>query len=179
MRLISVLFLAILATACAAQPVYRSSTAPLPVASVELPRYLGHWHEAARLPNRFEQGCIGASADYGQRPDGLISVTNTCRQAEGGQRTARGRARTTGALGEGKLEVSFFGPFWAKYWVLERAPDYSWSIVGEPSGRYLWLLTRAERISARERAFFETRISALGYRPAEMEWAANGGGSQN
>lgn len=179
MRLISLLFLATLATACAAQPVYRSSTAPLPVASVELPRYLGHWHEAARLPNRFEQGCIGASADYGQHPDGLISVINTCHQAEGGQRTAHGRARIAGEPGEGKLEVSFFGPFWAKYWVLERAPDYSWSIVGEPSGRYLWLLTRADSISAQERVYFESRIMALGYRPAEMVWAANSDGSRN
>ena len=28
------------------------------------------------------------------------------------------------------------------YWVLDHADDYSWSIVGEGSGRYLWLLSR-------------------------------------
>lgn len=173
MRLIFIIFVVTLTAACAAQPVYRTSTAPLPVAQIDLARYLGRWHETARLPNSFERGCVSATAEYAQRPNGEISVVNTCRKADGGTSVARGRARTTGAPGEGKLEVSFFGPFWAKYWVLDRADDYSWAIVGEPSGRYLWVLTRADTIGAPERALLETRVQGLGYRPADMVWAAN------
>lgn len=158
--------------ACAPQPLYRTTSDPLPVAQVDIGAYLGLWHEAARLPNRFERGCVYATALYAQREDGLISVTNACRTAQGGDRVARGRARTSGAPGEGKLEVSFFGPFWADYWVLERAPDYSWAIVGEPEGRYLWVLTRSESVTSEQRADLETRIRRLGYRPAELVWRA-------
>lgn len=157
--------------ACSQNPVYRHADDPLPVAHVDLRRYEGLWHEQARLPNSFEHGCQRATAEYGQRPDGLISVRNTCTETTGRHRVAEGRARPAGAPGEGKLEVSFFGPFWAKYWVLERADDYAWSIVGEPEGRYLWLLTRADTISAQDRALFEARIRALGYRPEDMDWA--------
>lgn len=155
-------------TACANQPVYRQSEAPLPVADIEIDRYLGLWHEAARLPNSFEEGCTNVTAEYGRRDDGLISVLNTCRGER--PRTAEGRAKPVGEGAEGKLKVSFFGPFWADYWVLERADDYSWSIVSEPGGRYLWVLTRADAISADQRAFFETRIAALGYRPSDLIW---------
>ncbi len=162
---------ALIAAACSPQPVYRTSDAPLPVAEVDIPRYLGLWHEQARLPNRFEHGCQRARAAYGRRDDGLISVTNTCIDANGRTREAEGRARPAGASGEGKLEVSFFGPFWADYWVLERGANYEWSIVGEPEGKYLWVLTRAERISEDDREFFERRIEALGYRPADLVWA--------
>jgi apolipoprotein D and lipocalin family protein len=158
--------------ACTQNPVYRQSDDPLPVADIDQSRYLGLWHEQARLPNRFEDGCQRATAEYGLRDDGLISVLNTCIEADGERRTARGRARPVGEPGEGKLEVSFFGPFWADYWVLDRAPDYSWSLVGEPEGRYLWLLTRAETITPDQRAAFETRMRELGYRPAELVWAA-------
>jgi apolipoprotein D and lipocalin family protein len=170
MRTITALTLAIVLTACASNPVYRDSAAPLPVASIERERYLGLWHEQARLPNRFEDGCVFVTAEYGTRPDGLISVRNTCREAEGRVRVATGRARPVAAPGEGKLEVSFFGPFWGDYWVVERADDYSWSLVGEPSGRYFWVLTRAERVGADERAAFERRIAVLGYDPSDLIW---------
>ncbi len=172
MRLISLL-LALSLGACAAQPVYRHSADPLPVAYIDQARYLGQWYEQARLPNSFENGCQRAMAEYGTRPDGLISVRNTCFGPDGRQRVANGRARPAGEAGEGKLEVSFFGPFWANYWVLDRAPDYSWSIVGEPEGKYLWVLTRAENIDEAQRTAFEQRITQLGYRPAELVWAGD------
>lgn len=156
--------------ACAAQPVYRSSDDPLPVAEISTTEYLGLWHEAARLPNRFERNCADATAEYALREDGLISVRNTCIREDGSTRVAEGRARRVGEGEEGKLEVSFFGPFWGDYWVLERANDYSWSIVGEPDGKYLWVLTRAENIDAQERAIFAARVRALGYDPDDLIW---------
>lgn len=165
--------LALILGACAQQPVYRTSNDPLPVAEVDLPRYLGLWYEQARLPNSFENGCQFVTAEYGQRDDGLISVTNTCRDAQGEERVARGRARPAGENGEGKLKVSFFGPIWANYWVLDRSEDYSWSIVGEPDGQYLWVLTRARTITPEQRAAFERRITELGYRPPDLVWSGN------
>ena len=47
--------------------------------------------------------------------------------------------------------------------VLDRADDYSWSIVGEPSGRYLWLLSRTAQPSAQTRETILNRTRALGY----------------
>lgn len=172
-KLLVAALLAASVAACATQPVYRQSEAPLPVAGIELERYLGLWHEAARLPNNFERDCVDVTAEYGRRDDGLISVLNTCRDSEGRVRDAEGRAKPAGEPGEGKLKVSFFGPFWADYWVLERADDYSWSIVGEPGGRYLWVLTREDGLTSERRAFFEQRITALGFRPSDLVWSAS------
>lgn len=171
MRSLITVIAALCLSACVGNPVYRQGDDPLPTATIDRQLYLGLWHEQARLPNAFERGCIRATAEYGIRDDGLLSVRNTCFESDGGQRAANGRARIVGLNGEGKLKVSFFGPFWADYWVLERADDYSWSIVGEPSGRYLWVLTRASTVTAAERAAFEQRISRLGYRPDDLIWA--------
>ncbi len=171
MRLFIVVF-AMFAAACSQNPVYRQGSEPLPVAAIDQQRYLGLWHEQARLPNSFEEGCHSVTAEYGARDDGLISVVNTCVNERGETRVARGRARPTGEANEGKLEVSFFGPFWGDYWVLERGENYEWSIVGEPEGRYLWLLTREREITPAQRADFERRITALGYRPSELIWAS-------
>lgn len=161
-----------LLAACASQPVNRTAVGPLPVAAIETERYLGLWHEAARLPNQFERDCAAATAEYRLREDGLLSVHNVCTRADGAMRDAMGRARRVGVGDEGKLKVSFFGPFWGDYWVLERAEDYSWSIVGEPSGRYLWVLTRAERVTPEERAMFEARLRGFGYDVSALVWNA-------
>ena len=172
--LVLITFLAL--AACSTQPVYRTGNDPLLVARIEPERYAGLWHEAARLPNSFEEGCLSATASYSLRNDGGVNVVNTCRDGRGGERIARGRARIVGENGEGKLKVSFFWPIEADYWVLDRADDYGWAIVGEPGGRYLWVLTRAEHITPAERAFFETRITALRYRPADLVWSAASSG---
>jgi apolipoprotein D and lipocalin family protein len=50
--------------------------------------------------------------------------------------TANGKAKIVAGSANAKLKVSFFGPFYGDYWVLDRVEDYGWAIVGEPSGRY-------------------------------------------
>jgi apolipoprotein D and lipocalin family protein len=49
------------------------------------------------------------------------------------------------------------------YWVLDRGENYDWAIVGEGSGRFLWLLTREPRPSEEMRAQLLARVEALGY----------------
>jgi apolipoprotein D and lipocalin family protein len=113
---------------------------------------------------RFEKGCEGVTAEYSKRDDGLIRVLNTCRQGavDGPTKVAEGKAKVVDTATNAKLKVSFFGPFFGDYWVLDHADDYSWSIVGEGSGRYLWLLSRTLPTEA-DRAALTARAKALGY----------------
>ena len=119
-----------------------NSAVPQPAKSVELSRYLGKWYELARYEQGFQKDCEGVTADYALREDGMISVLNRCRKPDGKISDAKGRAKIVDPATNAKLKVSFFGPFFGDYWVLDRADDYSWAIVGEPSGRYLWILSR-------------------------------------
>jgi apolipoprotein D and lipocalin family protein len=118
---------------------------PVPAKPVDLELYLGLWYELGRLPNRFERGCEGVTAEYAVSSSGIVDVVNTCRQGspKGARRISRGRAKVVAGCGNAKLKVSFLGPFYlGNYWVLDHADDYAWSIVGEPSGRFLWILSR-------------------------------------
>jgi apolipoprotein D and lipocalin family protein len=128
-------------TACQRHPVGNTNV-PQPAKSVELTRYLGRWYEIARYEQSFERGCEAVSALYSLKPDGKIQVLNRCRKPSGEISEARGVARIIDPATNAKLKVAFFRPFYGDYWVLDHAEDYSWSIVGEPSGRYLWILAR-------------------------------------
>ncbi|CAD6546218.1 Outer membrane lipoprotein Blc [Paraburkholderia kirstenboschensis] len=154
--------------ACALSPGGKSGNArvPEPAKPVDLGRYLGRWYEFARYENRFEKGCEAVTADYAAREDGLIDVTNSCRKngVEGPLDVSKGRAKVVAGSDNAKLKVSFFGPFFVgNYWVLDHADDYSWSIVGEPGGRYLWILTREAKPAASVRDGLIGRVRALGY----------------
>lgn len=153
-------------------PVNRAAPAPLAaVEHVDLARYAGLWHEAARLPNQFERDCVAATATYTQREDGLVGVRNVCTKADGSTSDVDGRAKIVDAASNAKLKVSFFGPFFfGDYWVIDLAPDYSWAIVGEPRGRYLWVLTRAEKIDDAMKADLTARVRAQGYNPDALYW---------
>lgn len=157
-----------LLAACASggRSVSGNARVPEPEKAVDPERYLGLWYEFARYENRFERGCEAVTANYAKRDDGLISIVNACRvgSVSGEAKESEGKAKFVAGSGNAKLKVSFFGPFYVgDYWILDHADDYSWSIVGEPSGKYLWILTREAKPSAEQRTALIERARKLGY----------------
>jgi apolipoprotein D and lipocalin family protein len=138
---------------------------PEPAKAVEVDRYLGRWYELARYEAGFQKDCEGVTADYSLTAPGQIKVINTCLQGslQGKSKQANGKAKVVEGSQNAKLRVSFFGPFYGDYWVLDHAEDYSWSIVGEPSGRYLWLLHRQPNPGAATLIRMKARAAELGY----------------
>lgn len=140
-----------------------NSAVPQPAKAVDVSRYLGRWYELARYEQGFQKDCDGVTVDYALRSDGKIAVTNRCRKPDGKVSDAKGRAKIVDPTTNAKLKVSFFGPFYGDYWVLDRAPDYSWAIIGEPSGRYLWILGREATPGKPKVDELIGRARALGY----------------
>ena len=151
-----------------------NAAVPQPAKPVEMQAYLGKWYEFARYEAPFQKGCEAVTAEYSLRdpgdPDTAIRVVNSCRKGalDGESDQSTGKAKVVEGSDGAKLKVSFFGPFYGDYWVLDRGEAgadglYDWSIVGEPSGRYLWMLTREAQPDAELRAMLERRVKELGY----------------
>ena len=160
---------------CASQPDYRPVDAPPEtVASVDLERYAGKWFEIARYPNRFEENCVGVTAEYIRQPD-EITVINTCREGrlDAEPRTAKGFAKVVEGSNNSKLKVQFaprFIPFAAgDYWILHLEDDYSAALVGAPSGKYLWILAREPQLEEAILTRIKAKAEALGYDSSKLE----------
>ena len=166
-RLLGMALIATALTGCAAiiQPHVGNRAVPQPKQSVDLARYTGLWYEVGRYEAPFQKGCEAVTARYTAQPDGSIEVLNSCRQdsVTGPLRSATGRATVVPGSGNAKLKVSFFGPFTGDYWVLDHAPDYSWSIVGEGEGRFLWILSRKAPLGEAAYQALVARARKLGY----------------
>jgi apolipoprotein D and lipocalin family protein len=106
-------------------------------------RYLGKWYEIARLDHRFERGLTNVTATYSAREDGSIGVLNRGYDPARDEWTeAQGRAKLVGPPGAAMLKVSFFGPFYGGYNVVDLDADYQVALVAGPSRSYLWILAR-------------------------------------
>jgi apolipoprotein D and lipocalin family protein len=126
-----------------------AGAAPLDVVPhVDLQRYLGTWYEIATIPQRFQKGCVGVTAEYSLRPNEDIQVVNTCikETLDGEVSVVRGKARVVDRTTNARLKVSFFWPFWGAYWIIGLDADYQWAIVGHPNRKYLWILSRSPRL---------------------------------
>ncbi|RYY25254.1 MAG: lipocalin [Sphingomonadales bacterium] len=148
----------------ATRPPVINAQVPEPAKPVDLDRYLGRWYELARHENRFEKGLDAVTAEYATGPGGKLQITNSgCQGGPKGERSfVEGKAIVADEETNAKLKVSFFGPFYTgDYWVLDHGDDYEWSIVGEPSGRYLWVLAREPRPANAEAIM--KRVEELGY----------------
>lgn len=115
---------------------------------VNLERYAGLWYEIARFPAFFQKGCRNTTAEYKLREDGKINVTNRCDLENDEKSVAHGTARVVEPETNAKLKVRFEGfpsnLFEGDYWIIKLDPSYSWAVVSEPKGRYLWILSRTK-----------------------------------
>lgn len=171
--LLSVLF------ACGAA---RAQEAPLPNTSVpdlDLQRYAGQWHEIAHLPMFFQRNCVAdITATYALRADGTVGVRNACGDGKGGTLVSEGTARPVPGH-PGRLEVRFAPDWlawlpmtWADYWVVELDPGYRWAVVGGPSRKSLWILSREPRMARGQYDAIVARAARRGYPVAKLVQAA-------
>lgn len=140
-----------------------------PVQNFEVDRYLGKWHELARLDHSFERGLQSVTAEYSVRDDGGLRVINRgFDTVSDSWDEAEGKAYFVGSETTGHLKVSFFGPFYGSYVIFELGQDYEYSLVTSADRSYFWLLSRTKKIGEDLKAEIVERIAALGFDTREL-----------
>ncbi|MCW8109203.1 lipocalin family protein [Alteromonas ponticola] len=140
-----------------------------PVSNFELPRYLGKWYEIARLPHPFEEGLNKVTAEYERRADGGIKVINRGFHSEDKEwKEAEGKAYFVDEENTGHLKVSFFGPFYASYVIIELDENYQYAMVTGPDRDYLWILSRRPQLKQQTVERLVNQASSLGYPVEEL-----------
>ncbi|AGS40250.1 lipocalin family protein [Cycloclasticus zancles] len=136
-----------------------------PVENFQLERYLGTWHEIARLDHSFERGLSKVTADYSLREDGGINVVNRGFSADNNAwQEAQGKAYFVNDADEGHLKVSFFGPFYGSYIVFELDTiGYQYAFISGPDKDYLWLLARTPTVKPEVINQFISMSKSIGF----------------
>jgi apolipoprotein D and lipocalin family protein len=141
-----------------------------PVSEFDGGRYLGKWYEIARLDHSFERNLSNVSAMYTAKEKGEIAVLNRGYNEKAGEwKQIEGKARLVGDESVGSLKVSFFGPFYGGYHVIELDRiNYSYAMVSGPSRSYLWILSRTTKMDEAIYLKLVNRAAALGFDTAGL-----------
>lgn len=149
-----------------------ASPEPFPtVEKVELDRYLGVWYEIIRKPMFFEKQCDrDIKATYTLNENGNVDVENSCYSQDGKFKQSVGEAFVDNPPFNTKLKVSFLPEVirWVPiargdYWILKLDEHYQVVLVGEPSRKYMWLLSRTPHLSQEVINEYLNYAKALGY----------------
>ena len=135
-----------------------------PVGGFDLDRYLGTWYEIARLDHRFERGLTQVQANYSLRDDGGVRVINKGYDATSGTwESTEGKAFFVDESDVGRLKVSFFGPFYGAYNIIELDSEYRYALISGPNTSYLWVLAREPQLETSILDGLVAKAGALGF----------------
>lgn len=115
---------------------------------IDFSLYQGTWYEIARLPNSFEEGLKCITATYSYNDEGIILLTNKgiSRSNPDDIKTLTGRAWIPDPEHPENLKVQFIWPVTTDYWVVHVDSNKGYAIIGSPSRKRLWFLSRKESI---------------------------------
>ena len=139
------------------------------VTGFEVGRYLGTWYEIARFDHSFERDLDKVSADYSLREDGGLKVVNRGFDTKKQKwHEAIGKAYFVQTPDIARLKVSFFGPFYGAYNVIELdKEDYSYVLI--TGGKdYLWILSRSPQLSPDIQAQLIAKAQSLGFDTSKL-----------
>ena len=171
MKHLLALFAAGALTACASTP-----TIP-PVASVDMPRYMGDWYVIAHIPTFWDRDAHDAIESYRLDDEGRVRTTFTFRKGsfDAPLKTMRPVGTVVPGTGNAVWGMQFVWPIKAEFVIVDVDPAYSRTIVGRSKRDYVWLMARTPQLPKAELDAAIERIRGLGYDTSKLRMVPQSG----
>lgn len=147
------------------------AAAPQPRQAFDQSRMPGRWYELARLPSAVNKGCQAPTTDWKAAGKDEFEIAATCRKGapDGPARVIKGKVEILDPGRNTKVRMKVLGGLINQdYWLLDRAQDYSWLIMGTPKGNFISISTKTPDPSPALKAEAVARAKALGYDTSQL-----------
>ncbi len=157
--LIAILFI----SGCNAQEV-ELKTVPY----VDISQFMGAWYVIANIPTFLEKEAHNAIESYQLDEKGRIATTFSFRKGsvEGPLKEYHPRGFIYNHETKAEWRMQFLWPFKLPYLVIGLAEDYSWTVIGVPNRKYVWIMARQPELPA---AVYDSIIHRLQNQGYEIE----------
>jgi apolipoprotein D and lipocalin family protein len=137
----------------------------IPVAHVNLKRYMGRWYVIAAIPTSIERNDYNPVETYRLQPNGSICTVFRFRRGSFAARlhTVHSTATVVPHTGNAQWKVHLFWLLRLQYLVGWLSPHYSRVIVARDARDYVWLMARTPHITASQYRAMVARVAAMGY----------------
>ena len=133
--------------------------------TVDLSRFMGPWYVVAGQFTWLERNAYNGIESYELKPDGTIATTYTFRKGgfDGPLKTYRPSGSVFNRENNAEWRMQFLWPFKAAFLILYLDDEYRWTVIGEPTRKYLWIMAREPTIPGEIMEAITTRLAEIGY----------------
>lgn len=154
--------LALLGACAAPNP---KADAPLALAAVDLPRYMGRWYVIANVPYFGEKDYVASRVEWTLRQDGKIDDSFFGRKGSftAEETTHQFLDTVEPDTGNAHWKVRLFFPVTVSQYTLYVDPDYRWTVLGLKDRKLAWILARDREMPEATYRELLAKLSAQGF----------------
>jgi apolipoprotein D and lipocalin family protein len=144
-----------------------SSPPPLKkVDSVNINKFMGRWYVIANIPTFIEEGAHNAVETYTwNEKENRIDVLFEFNQDSFGGKKKKlpQKAFIFDKQTNSEWRIQMFWPLKFPYYIIDLAEDYSYTVIGLPSRKYLWIMARTPSLDEKTYEEIVSRVKKLDY----------------
>jgi apolipoprotein D and lipocalin family protein len=133
-----------------------------PVPKIDPVKYAGKWYVIGWIPTMYDRKWQNTTETYTLNRKGDYDIYTTYTR-KGKNKSVRSKGFLNAAAGNATWKVQFVWPFRADYWVIELGEDYSYSVVGHPKNKFLFIMARQPQMNDSLYGAITERCKAKGY----------------
>ena len=115
---------------------------------VDLERFMGDWYVIANIPTFIEKGAVNAIESYKLDSRGRVKTTFTFKKhsPDGPQKTYNPTGFIYDKKTNAEWRMQFLWPFKSPFLIIDLDEEYSYTVIGIPSRKYVWIMARDHKM---------------------------------
>lgn len=114
------------------------------VKKVDIEKFMGKWYVIGLIPTFIEKNAVNGIEYYELKENNRIAITYTFYQhtKDGKFKTMKPKGWVYDIETFAEWRVKFFNLFTSPYLIIDLADDYSYTVIGVPNRKYVWIMSR-------------------------------------
>ena len=115
---------------------------------VDLQKFMGDWYVIANIPTFIEKGAVNAIESYRLDSEGRVKTTFTFRKdsVSGPEKKYNPTGFIYNRKTNAEWRMQFLWPFRSPFLIIDLDDDYSYTVIGIPSRKYVWIMARDHKM---------------------------------
>ncbi len=132
---------------------------------VDLQKFMGDWYVIANIPTFIEKGAVNAIESYRLDSEGRVKTTFTFRKdsVSGPEKKYNPTGFIYNRKTNAEWRMQFLWPFRSPFLIIDLDDDYSYTVIGIPSRKYVWIMAREHKMSEELYNKIISNLEKVGY----------------
>ena len=132
---------------------------------VDLEKYMGDWYVIANIPTFIEKNATNAVESYALSDNGIIETTFSFYKGtqDGEKKIYNPKGFIYNKETNAEWRMQFLWPFKMPFLIIELDQDYSYTVIGYPSRKYVWIMAREPIMKEDRYKMILDNLSDIGY----------------